>query len=231
MTKAVFFDFYNTLATHHPPREEAYVKACRELGIKAEAKALFQSLPAADMYYRDQNSRAPIERRTPQEKIDFYIEYATRILHGAGVTVDRDTALQILAKLREYNWTYRVYDDTLPTLKELKRRNLIIGLVSNVAQDMEPTYTQLGLQPYLDFKVTSAEVGYDKPRPEIFQAALSKAQVEPEQAIFVGDQYELDIVGARGVGMKAVLIDRNNYFPEITDCPRIQSLSDIVKFT
>jgi len=230
MTRAVLFDFYNTLATHQPSREEAYVKACGELGIKVEAKALFQSLPAADMYYRDQNSHVPIEKRTPQEKIDFYIEYATRILRGADVAVDRDTALQILAKLQQYNWTYKVYDDTLPTLKELKKRNLVVGLVSNVAQNIEPTYTQLGLQPYLDFKVTSAEVGYDKPRPEIFQAALNKAQVEPEQAIFVGDQYELDIVGARGVGMKAVLIDRNNYFPEITNCPRIQTLTDIVQY-
>ena len=230
MIKAVFFDFYNTLATHHPPREEAYINACRELGIEVEARALFNSLPAADTYWRDENSRSPIDKRTPEEKIDFYAEYGTRILQGAGVEVSRDTALQLLAKLRQHKWEFKAYDDTLPTLKELKNRGLILGLVSNVAQDMESTYTELGLQPYLDFKVTSAEVGCDKPRPEIFMAALKKAQVKPEESIYIGDQYHLDIVGAQGVGIKAVLIDRNNYFPDITDCPRIRSLNEITQY-
>jgi putative hydrolase of the HAD superfamily len=95
---------------------------------------------------------------------------------------------------------------------------------------MESTYEKLGLQPYLDFKVTSAEVGFDKPRPEIFQAALKKAAVNPDEALYVGDQYQIDIVGARGVGIKALLIDRNDYFTDITDCPRISSLAEIVKF-
>lgn len=230
MVKAVFFDFYNTLATHHPPRERAWADACREFGIKVETKALFQSLPAADMYWRNENSRSPIDRKPPEEKINFYAEYATRILRGAGVEVNRETALGILAKLRQYKWTYKVYDDTLPTLQELQDRGLVMGLISNVAQDMEPVYTELGLQPYLTFKVTSSEVGCDKPQPGIFQAALRKAGVRPEEALYVGDQYELDIIGARGVGMKAVLIDRNNYFTHITDCPRVCSLIEITKY-
>jgi putative hydrolase of the HAD superfamily len=95
---------------------------------------------------------------------------------------------------------------------------------------MESTYTELGLQPYLNFKVTSAEVGCDKPHPEIFQAALKKAQVKPEEVIYIGDQYDIDIVGARGVGIKALLIDRNDYFPDITDCPRLRSLTEITQY-
>ena len=230
MIKAVFFDFYNTLATHHPPREEAWVNACRELGIKVEARALFNSLPAADTYWRDENSRSPIDKRTPEEKIDFYTEYATRILRGAGVDVTRDMVLQILAKLRQHKWEFKAYDDALPTLEGLKSRGLILGLITNVIQDMESTYIELGLQPYLDFKVTSSEVGHDKPRPEIFMAALKKAQVKPEESVYVGDQYHLDIVGARSVGIKAALIDRNDYFPDITDCPRIRSLTEITQY-
>ena len=229
MIKAVFFDFYNTLASHYPRREQVWVNACRELGIEVQAKALFNSLPAADMYWRDEAARSPIDDRSPEEKIDFYAEYATRILRGAGVEPNRDTALQILAKLREHDWKFKAYDDTLPALKELKNRGLIPGLISNVFQDMESTYEELGLQSYLAFKVTSSEVGCDKPDPEIFLAALKKAQVKPEEAIYVGDQYNLDVVGARGVGMKAVLIDRNDFFTDITDCPRIRSLTEIVE--
>jgi len=230
MIKAVFFDFYNTLATYHPPREELYVNICRELGIKVEAKALFSSLAAADIFYRNENLRSPIDKKTPEGKINFYVEYATRIIGGAGIEISRDTALQILAKVREQKWEFKTFDDTLSTLKDLDNRGLILGLISNVVQDMEPTYTELGLQPYLDFKVTSAEVGCDKPNPEIFQAALKKAQVKPDEVIYIGDQYDLDIVGARGVGMTALLIDRNDYFPDITDCPRIHSLTEVAKY-
>jgi len=230
MIKAVCFDFFNTLATYDPPREEAYVNACRELGIEVEAKTLFHSLPAADMYYRDENSRSPIDKRPQEEMFAFWAEYASRALRGAGVDTTAEIAVQILAKLRRYEWKFKAYDDSVPTLEELKDRGLILGLISNVAQDMESTYKELGLQLYLDFKVTSFEVGCDKPQPGIFQAALKKAQVKPGEAIYVGDQYNLDVVGARNVGMKAMLIDRNDYFTDITDCPRIHSLTDIIEY-
>jgi len=227
MIKAVFFDFYNTLATHDPPREQTYVNICDELGIRVETKELFRSLPAADMYWRDENTRKHMDQMSPEEKVEFYTEYAHRILTGAGAKVSRDIALQVLAKLQKYNWTYKIYDDSLPTLKDLRKRGFTIGLISNVVQDMDSLYSELGLKSYLDFKITSAEVGYDKPHPEIFQAALRKSKVKAQEAIHVGDQYELDIVGAQSVGIKALLIDRNNHFTEITNCPRIQSLAEI----
>jgi HAD superfamily hydrolase (TIGR01549 family) len=230
MIKAVLFDFYNTLASYYPLREEVYINACRKLGINVEAKGLFSSLAAADIYYRNENSRSPIDKKSPEEQINFFVEYITRIVGGAGAEIKRQEALQILAVIREYKWEFKAYDDSLPVLETLKNRGLILGLISNVAQDMEPTYEKLGLQPYLNFKVTSAEVGYDKPRPEIFLAALKKAVVKPTEALYIGDQYQIDILGAHGVGIKALLIDRNDYFPDITDCPRIRSLTEIPKY-
>ena len=92
------------------------------------------------------------------------------------------------------------------------------------------SHSTLVLAQLLEIPVVfSSEVGCDKPDPDIFLAALKKAQVKPEEAVYVGDQYDLDVVGARGVGMKAVLIDRNDFFTHITDCPRIRSLTEIVK--
>jgi REG-2-like HAD superfamily hydrolase len=230
MIKAVFFDFYNTLASYSPPREDVYINSSREFGINLEAKNLFKSLSAADIFYRNENSRSPIDKRAPEEQIKFYVEYITTIIGRAGAQISRDQALKILSKIREYKWEFKVYGDALPALDTLKQRGLILGLISNVAQDMESTYDRLGLQPYLDFKVTSAEVGIDKPRPEIFLAALEKAAVKAEEALYIGDQYQIDIVGARGVGIKALLIDRNYYFGEITDCPRIRSLTEVVHY-
>lgn len=230
MIKAVFFDFYNTLATHQPPREKVYADVCKELGIHLEPKRLFTSLSEADMYMRQESSRLPMDKRSEQQKLDFYIEYVTRILKGAGADVGPEIALQIIPRLRNRRWELKICEDTLPALEQLKRHGLIIGLISNVIQDMDSTFSHLGLQPYLDIKVTSGEVGHDKPDPEIFLAALKKAGLLPPQAIYVGDQYEIDVVGARGVGMQAVLIDRNHYFPEITDCPKISNLSQVMDY-
>ncbi|OGN94234.1 MAG: hypothetical protein A2Z75_08180 [Chloroflexi bacterium RBG_13_50_10] len=230
MIKAVLFDFYNTLASYYPPRENVYIDACHGLGIDVEARALFSSLAAADIFYRNENFRSPIEKKGAEEQINFFVEYITIIIGGAGADINRDTALKIMAKIREYKWDFKVYDDTLPTLEILQNQGLILGLISNVTQDMESTYTKLGLQPFLNFKVTSAEVGCDKPQPEIFLAALKKATVKPSEALYVGDQYQIDIVGARGVGINALLIDRNDYFPDITDCPRIRSLTEISQY-
>ena len=85
--------------------------------------------------------------------------------------------------------------------------------------------SDLGLAPYVDFVVTAKEVGANKPEPPIFLAALECARVGSSEAVYVGDQYETDVVGARGVGIDPVLIDRYDLLSKVSDCPRIHSSS------
>jgi len=87
----------------------------------------------------------------------------------------------------------------------------------------------LGLPSLLQVVVTSQDSGFNKPQPEIFQAALRQAGVQVSEAIYVGDQYQIDVVGANKAGMKGVLLDRGGYFEEVTDCPHIQSLSQVAE--
>jgi putative hydrolase of the HAD superfamily len=77
--------------------------------------------------------------------------------------------------------------------------------------------------------VTSKEVGSNKPEPPIFLAALDRAGVSASEAVYVGDQYDTDVVGARGVGIKPILIDRYGLMPEVSDCPRIRSLPEVME--
>ena len=228
MIRAIFFDFFNTLAYYQPSREQVYIDVCGEHEITVEEKALARSLPLADTYWRDENRHHPTEQRTDEEKIAFWTEYFSRVLKGAGVEVSQELILEILSKFQKMKMKFKAFDDVSNTLKLLKDRGFVLGLISNVGQDMEKTYKNLNLQAYLDHYVTSFEVGCDKPHPEIFLAALQKARVKPEEFLYVGDQYDLDIVGARGVGMKAILIDRKGWFADITDCPRIQNLPELM---
>ena len=101
---------------------------------------------------------------------------------------------------------------------------MILGLISNLIID------KVGLESYLDFIVTAKEIGADKPQPPIFLAALERAGVDASEAVYVGDQYETDVVGARGVGIEPILIDRYDLMPEVNDCPRIHSLTEVVRY-
>jgi FMN phosphatase YigB (HAD superfamily) len=73
-------------------------------------------------------------------------------------------------------------------------------------------------------------VGFNKPAPQIFRAALRKAKLRPIEAIYVGDQQQIDVVGANSAGMLGILVDRNGFFEDITGSPRITSLTQIVEY-
>ena len=60
MTKAVFFDWFNTLAQYYPPREKMHVDACREVGIELTEESLSRGLLIADQFYIDENVSSPI---------------------------------------------------------------------------------------------------------------------------------------------------------------------------
>jgi len=227
MIKAVCFDFFNTLAYFDPPRDKTYADIANELGVNSTPEGVAEALPAADAYWRTENFKAPIRQREQEGKIAVYTEYGIRILAGTNATPDQ--ALQMLAKAFEIGFVFKAFEDALPALKLVKYKKLTAGLISNVGQEIDSYCTDLGFDPYLDFKVTSFEVGYDKPRPEIFQLALDKAGVKADEAVYIGDQYDQDILGARAVGMKAVLIDRNHTSKKY-DCPVITTLLQLTDY-
>ncbi|MGH2459467.1 MAG: HAD-IA family hydrolase [Chloroflexota bacterium] len=79
-----------------------------------------------------------------------------------------------------------------------------------------------------DLILTSARVGYRKPRPEIFRFALELAGVEPGRALYVGDDPVCDRDGARAVGMPCLLVDRAKVASPRRR--RIQRLDQILDF-
>ena len=232
MIKAIFFDWFNTLARFEPPRQELYSQAFREFGIELPPKAVMQGILTADRYYFEENSKSPVEKRSPEEQTEVYLHYPNAILTEAGVKAPQDIPLKILKRVQQLykGMNFALFDDVLPTMKTLKEQSFILGLLTNLTQDMKPICRSLGLEPYLDFTVSSGEVGVDKPAPRFFHAALEKAKVEPQEAIHVGDQYKLDVVGAQGVGITPILIDRYDLYPEVSDCPRIQNLSQLAQY-
>jgi len=211
MVKAIFFDWFNTLALYDPPREELHRRVCREFGIELSPEAVMRGFLTADRYFWEENANSPVGKRHPEEQAEVYYRYQDILLTEAGAKVDKELLLKIMTKVHQLfkEATFVLFDDVLSVLKTLKERKLIVGLLTNATQEMISIHRKLGLEPYLDFVVTSEEAGSDKPHSPIFLAALERAGVGASEAVHVGDQYQLDVVGARGVGINLIDIGKD----------------------
>jgi putative hydrolase of the HAD superfamily len=230
MIKAVFFDFYNTLTSFDPPREELQAAACREFGIEVDCKSIPRGYWFADDFMSRENARSPIHNRSQADELAFWSDYEAIILGKAGVDVSKELALRIFTKARQLDRKLVLFDDALPIIRTLKVRGIVLGLVSNLSRALDGHVKELGLTPYLDFALTSSEIGAEKPHPPIFLAALERAGVAASEAIHVGDQYHSDVIGAKNVGINPLLLDRDGFWEGVNDCPRIRSLGETVNY-
>ena len=230
MIKAVFFDLYHTLIHYDPPQEELVAKALKEFGIDMNPEVFRRPLVTADEFIYEEIARQPLSQRSQEEKIALYAEYQAIVLKEAGIEADNKLALGLLGKMQQYKMNLILFDEVEAALTDLKSRGLILGLISNVEQDMNDTLARLKLDSWLDLIVTSQDAGAGKPQPQIFREALRQAGVQPEEALYVGDQYRVDVLGARGAGIRGILIDRSDYHRDITDCPKIRNLLELTGY-
>lgn len=234
MIKAVFFDWFNTLAHYEPSREELQSHVLEEFGIHASPQQITRGMMAADRDYFAENAVSPVRKRSPEEQAKIYIGYQKTMLTESGVDIpaEPDILLKIMKRSQQLSqrMKFALFDDVLPTLKTLKQQNLTLGLLTNLDTDMKPICRDLGLESYIDFTVTSGEVGADKPKPPIFLVALQKAKVNPSEAVHIGDQYQSDVLGAKGVGINPLLLDRYDQYPKVNDCPRIHRLTEVTDY-
>ena len=222
MIKGVFFDLYHTLITYQPSQAELEAKALGELGVVITPEALKSPILTADEFIYNEIARQPLSYRSREEKIALYLKYQETVIEQAGLAGDTKLAMALLEKMQQAKMNLVLFDDVAPVLTGLK-----LGLISNIEDNMTVTLEKLGLTSLLDIIVTSQDAGANKPQPEIFFMALERAGVEPAEAMYIGDQYRVDVLGARAVGIQGILLDRADHHREITDCPRIQSLSEI----
>ena len=147
---------------------------------------------------------------------EVWVAFTERIIRGMGG--DADSAYECAVAMTEA-WEhaehFELYDDALPVLEELRRHDLKLGLVSNTGRDLGAFVTHHRLD--VDAAVSSGAHGKTKPHESIFRAVLERLAVEPRRAVMVGDSLEDDVEGARALGMRALLLDRRDQFPDVPD--------------
>lgn len=224
----VFFDFAGTLVEGVPAWEQPQIVACAESGLPvtpAQVKA------AVWKVWGPLEGCAHVEASATEDRYDRWIGAIEReILAGLAVSEDLlDRATRRVMELQVDPASYRVYPDVVPALESLRQRGVRLGIVSNFAWRLPELVAALGLAGYFDLILTSARVGYRKPRPEIFHRALAEAGAEADAAIYVGDDPACDQTGARAAGMPALLIDRGRRGS--MRAGRIRGLTDLPRLT
>ncbi len=143
----------------------------------------------------------------PQSLRDLSFADHERIFHEllqAGSGVDREFANALYAVMLD---VWQAYEDTVPTLQALKAAGVRICLLSNAGVPIRDVLDRDGLTPLVDAVVLSYEVGYVKPDPRIFAAALAAVSCAPTEALMVGDSGRDDTGGVE-LGLRTLIIPR-----------------------
>jgi HAD superfamily hydrolase (TIGR01549 family) len=214
MLKAVLFDVDFTLFR---PGPELGPEGYRRLG---ERHGLALDPELYDRARADAISALQAERELVHDE-EVWIAFTEAIVRGMGGEFE---AARVCATDMVREWerheNFTLYEDALPALEELRKRGLRIGLISNGQRDLEEFAAHHGLE--VDAIVGSKAHGRIKPDPSIFVAALSALDATAEETAMVGDSYEDDIEGARALGIRAILLDRDGRRPDEPD--RIDTL-------
>jgi putative hydrolase of the HAD superfamily len=135
------------------------------------------------------------------------------VLEAAGVRPERETVRELTRRTEQFLRTgVKLYDDSVPTLRELRRRGRRTAVVSNCDHTTGPVVERLGLDAESDAVILSFEVGAAKPDPTIYRAALERLEVEPGETAFVDDQVGY-CDGAAELGMRTFLVRRDGTIP------------------
>lgn len=229
MIRCIIYDVGGTLLYPAPPVEELAAFAAEAGGFRLDHARLAAALPNIRHFFAVHDQ--PLASLWASDhKLDLvWRTYYATALRDAGVAASWEQLLEIGGRINAWyahpdRWG--VYPDVVETLAEARRRGLGQGVISDWESTLPVLLHGLGLELHFDFIVASGAVGYAKPSPEIFTAAVARARVPAGECLYVGDSYVHDILGARTAGLHTVLVDREGAAPAL-DCSVVRSLTGI----
>ena len=210
MVKAVFFDFYQTLGVWGESLRPRVQKIADRYGCEVDWERYDT---ARGNLYADASGSDPMTHdllETMQQIINSYRDFLAAL--GVQGYLDQMTweLLQSEHSLFAAS-AATLYDDTVPTLAYLRDKGFRLAIVSNWDTPLDPLTERLGIAHYFDIIVASHDtrVRSAKPDPHVFNYTLAAVGVSAEEVVHVGDTYEADIIGAKNVGIRPILIDRD----------------------
>lgn len=205
--RAVLFDLDDTLSDHQFSRRCGLETLRQKYPLLQKVK--IEILENEHEKLLQSNYQQILDRHlSMDEAIAERIRQLCRIYHVAL------TAQEAWVAMGEYEAAYSSNRRAVPGALQLLRhlsQHVTVGVVTNGLEDIQRTKVrELGLEPYISFLLVSETLGIRKPAPGIFLEALRLAGVQPEQAVFIGDSWNSDILGAFRCGIRTIWLNRYN---------------------
>lgn len=210
--EVVFLDVGDTLIRAHPSWAAVYRQGLLEVGLDIAEKDLRRALleeTQAGGWWLNEEPFEPTEANSYAR----VVEFDTAVMRRLG---QEDVSMDVFRRIEDVfarRSAWYVFPDVMPALDALRAGGIRLCVISNFVWGAPELIHDLELAGHFEHLVISARVGFQKPNPGIFNHALQAMRIAPEHALHVGDSYKADVLGARRLGMPAVLIDRSGVDP------------------
>jgi len=218
----IFFDWKGTLAC---PRTGSTVEKVEDRIKKlqcgfSEYSSLFSSVDVNDLdqfrkVYQDVHAKLTLERGVGCYNWTQFLEHLWLALGDNNFTnKQKNVAIPEIAA-EFFDGDIELYRGAVNILNLLKQHNVPIGLIRNSkipVHQMRKKLAKVDVDSFFTVVVMAGDAGYQKPNREVFELAVKEANIErlhqenPERILFIGNETDLDIVGANGVGWTSVLV-------------------------
>ena len=220
--ETVFLDAGGVLVWPNWPRVADALKAA---GLEVDAQKLIDGDAIARFALDEAHV---IGASTDQRRA---LSFFDLVLIEAGLELSEKTNAA-LTEVRTYHRVHNLWEFVpgfvKPALQQLRDAGYKIVVVSNANGTVEKLLERVGLASYFDLIIDSELEGVEKPDPRIFEIALKRSGSVAAKTIHVGDFYNIDVIGARGAGLRAVLVDERDLH-RAADCDRIRSIAELPK--
>lgn len=228
--RALLFDLDGTLRHSYPTANDMMLDYATNLGASNSSEKRRLSARWEHYYWAQSPELLQDIQSYPGMDSEFWINYSRRKLQSIELPAEQVDKLSPL--LHQYMAdNYQPEDLIIPQtptlLQSLKDSGYLLGLVTNRTNPIDEYLVEVGLAEYFQAVVVAGQVGTWKPDPAIFQPALERLNSQPEQTIYIGDNYYADVLGARAAGIIPILYDPQGIFPDV-DCISISSFDELV---
>lgn len=223
--EAVFFDVGGTLVYGELGRTDTLLAALRWIGYDLTRDQVVEANNHARRAV-SRRRRRYADRLKPAEASRMWLDHLAESLELDLRGEALEAALDDATREIEARTEVMIDPDAGGLLSVLRSRGFRLGVISNWTRDLREYLEKRDLARYFDTIVASEAVGSSKPHREIFLRALSAVNCSPKRAVHVGDDYWADVVGARRLGIRAILVDREGDSPH-DDCLVVGGLGEI----
>jgi|SRR5919199_4481934 putative hydrolase of the HAD superfamily len=214
--KVIFLDAVGTLFGVRGSVGEVYGAIAQKFGVTVPPKTLNEAFLQAFAASEPPVFPGADPEEIPQCEFEWWRVIALRTFQKVGALDQFGDFTEFFDELYNHFATaepWFIYPDVLPALEAWRRIGIQMGVLSNFDSRLYLVLKALKLQEFFTSVTISTETGFAKPDPKIFAAALQKHDCNPQDAWHIGDSVKEDYQGAKAVGMKAILVQRNTQMP------------------